>query len=329
MAYDYGFDELGNELIDIFAVTSPDFDKAEKLLNSGLNINALNKDRDENLLSEAIWNHTLSYRLQYLDDFPDGEIDDSLLGPTVYEIIQLFLSHGFDVNECDGRLGAQCLKRLVLASFDRYLIISTKILLDAGARNLPTSDDPDDDTPWDAVGAEGCFQDTCEGNYHVGNLFEAVYQIYQALEDGKPYEHIDSYECAIGKKILKVLASPNDKPSIFYPMDLPSFKNDNCFTSDLYFVYADGALRTTQYADFWVDTIPDDGELIDVSEFFEGIVGGVIKDFHLSGRSVKKDIQSYDQPISRIEMEDGHYIKFSINFGDVEDENRAAFFEIY
>lgn len=111
-------------------------------------------------------------------------------------------------------------------------------------------------------------------------------------------------------------------------MDLPTFKKETCFTSDLYFVYDSGVLRTTKYADFWVDAEPDESKLIDVSDFFEGVVGNIIKNFRFSHRCVRKESATYTQPITEIEMENGQCIKFSINFGDVESENRVAFFEL-
>lgn len=330
MAFDYGFGSLENELIELFDKTSPDFAKAEKLLLSGADINALGKESEENVLSKSLEEYLFCAKWNKLDDYRCTEEDDLTRGSTLCEIIRFFLAHGFDVNKENGCFGAQCLYTLVLSTFDRYMIEASKILFDAGAKNRTISDNADEDeTPWDFVASEGSFQDTCEGNHSLSNIYEALYQIYQAVDDGNPYNGIDSYECAVGKKIIKVLASPNnDKPSIFYSMNLPTFTKENCFTSDLYFIYDGGVLRTTRFADFWVDTILPEAELIDVSEIFPGIVGKTIKNFSFSNRCVRKETTTYTQPITEIETEDGQCIKFSINFGDVEDKDRAAFFEL-
>ena len=66
----------------------------------------------------------------------------------------------------------------------------------------------------------------------------------------------------------------------------------------------------------------------DVSECFPSIVGSEIKSFSFSNRAVHKESTTYTQPITKIEMESGECIRFSINFGDVEDKDRAAFFEL-
>ncbi len=329
MAFDYGFGDLENELVELFHKLPLDFDKAEELLTAGADINTLNSYGDGNILSEILMGYHSSCMYSTTGSYESEHIQDSAIGMGMCDTIRFFLSHAFDVNKYNGLLGAQCLYALVLSTFDRYMIEATKILFDSGAKNRTISYNADEDeTPWDFVGSEGSFQDTCEGNHALGNLYEALYQIYQAIDEEKPYNCIDSYECAIGKKILKVLALPSDKTSIFYSMNLPTFRKDNCFTSDLYFIYDGGALRTTQFADFWVDSVPDENKLVDVSNFFEGVVGKTIKNFTFSTRCVRKESTTYTQPITEIEMEDGRLIKFSINFGDVENENRAAFFEL-
>ena len=111
-------------------------------------------------------------------------------------------------------------------------------------------------------------------------------------------------------------------------MDLPEFKKDNCYTQTLYFVYDGGVLITTQYADFWTDTILPQAELVDVSEHFAGIVGHSIQRFTYDHKTVAKGTMYYGQPITTIEMDTGHKVRFSINFGEVKDEDRAAFLEL-
>lgn len=342
MAYDYGYGDLGNKLIELFRSGAPDFDAAEELIRQGADINAIGKDDDENILSEILsgywWSEhgdTISDTCDncdenYCDDCEHNRNLNPNLGPSMCAIIRFFLDHGFDVNKCDGCFGAQCLWALTLSTFDRYMIEATKILLDAGAKNRtvsPTSTDRDK-TPWSFIATEGSYQGTCEHAHATANIFEAVYQVYQAVEDGKPYNGIDSYEIAVGKKVLKVLAESNRADPTFFALDLPEFKKDNCYTQTLYFVYDGGVLISTQYADFWTDTILPTVDLIDVSDRFDGIVGHTIKGFTYDHRSVVKGTTHYGQPITTIEMDSGRKIRFSINFGEVKKEERAAFYDI-
>ena len=340
MAYDYG--ELEDKLISLLRNGAPDFDAAEALIQQGADINALGKNDDENILSEILFGYWQSKYSDTLSDACDDcigshcvdcEYNRNLnpnLGESMCAIIRFFLDHGFDVNKQDGCFGAQCLWELTLSTFDRYMIEATKLLLDAGAKNrtiTPTSTDPDE-TPWSFITTEGSYQGTCQHNHSTANIFEAVYQIYQAVEDGKPYSGIDSYEVAIGKKIIRVLAEGDDAESIFFTLNLPEFKRDNCYTKTLYFVYEGGVLISTQYADFWTDTILPDIALVDVSDHFPGIVGGTIKEFIYDHRSIRKETTNYGQPITTLVMESGSKVRFSINFGECKDEERAAFFEL-
>ena len=339
MAYDYGYGGLGNKLIELFRSGAPDFDAAEDLIRQGADINAIGKDDDENILSEILGGYWWSEHGDTIsDDCDENHCDDCEhnrnlnpnLGPSMCAIIRFFLDHGFDVNKCDGCFGAQCLWALTLSTFDRYMIEATKLLLDAGAKNRTVSpaSTNQDETPWSFIATEGSYQGTCEHDYSTANVFEAVYQVYQAVEDGRPYKGIDSYEMAVGKKVLKVLAESTGENPTFFAMNLPEFKKDNFYTQTLYFVYDGGVLISTQYADFWTDTLLPTVDLIDVSEYFDGIVGNTIKGFTYDHRSVVKGTTHYGQPITTIEMDSGRKVRFSINFGEVKKEERAAFYEL-
>lgn len=337
-----GYGELGNKLLELFRSGAPDFNAAEELIRQGADVNAVGDYDDENILSEILCGYWMSQHSNTISDICDDCDADQCysceymrnlnpnIGHSMCAIIRFFLDHGFDVNKCDGCFGAQCLSALTLSTFDRYVIDATKILLNAGAKNRTISPSSTDeyDTPRSSVLTEGSYQGVCTHDHALSNIFEAVYQIYQAVEDGKPYDGIDSYEMAIGKKVLKVLAESDGSNPTFFAKDLPNFKRDNCYTQTLYFVYDGGVLITTQYADFWTNTVLPSADLIDVSDHFDSIVGHVIKGFTYGHRSVEKGITHYGQPITTIEMDSGYKIRFSINFGDVEEEERAAYYEL-
>lgn len=342
MSYKYGYGELEDKLINLLRSGTPDFEAAEKLIQQGADVNAVGKYDDENILSEILSGYWQSaYKDIMFDECENCEGNDCdvcenkrnlnpNLGESMCAIIRFFIAHGFDVNKCDGCFGAQCLWALTLSTFDRYMIDATKLLFDAGAKNRsisPTSED-EYETPWSFISAEGSYQGICEHDHSQSNLYEAIYQIYQAIEDGRAYDGIDLYEQAVGKKIQKVLVEKEDEKDIFFSMNLTEFKKENCFTRNLYFVYDGGVLITTQYAEFWTDTILPDKELIDVTEYFEKIKGQEIKGFTFDNKVVEKDRTRYSQPITIIEMESGYKIRFSINFGEVKEDERAAFFEI-
>lgn len=339
--HEYG--KLENRMIDLFHDGAPDFAAAEQLIQQGADVNATSADdeEEENVLSAILEGYWIS---RDGGDTPDAcrdcEDDDCNkcehnldlnpnLGASMCAIIRFFLSHGFDVTRRDGRAGAECLEALTLSTFDRYIIEATKILLDAGAKNRSLSAGgsyDDGHTPQARIGQEGDYESTCRQNYALANIYEAAYQVYEAVEDGRPYSGIDSFELAIGKTIQKVMAR-GEEP-FFFAQDLPEFQKEKCFTSDLYFVYHGGALITTQYADVWTDTFLPDTGMVDISAHFEEVIGDKIAKISFGYNEIKEAAVSYTQPITIIEMESGRRIRFSVNFGEVSEENQAAYFEL-
>lgn len=96
------------------------------------------------------------------------------------------------------------------------MIEVTKLLFNAGARIISLTSANSDKTPWDFIATETSYQEACEHNFSAANIYEAVYQMYQAIEDGKPYSGIDLYEVSIGKKIQKVLTVGTQKSFAWY-----------------------------------------------------------------------------------------------------------------
>lgn len=333
--WEYGYGELGDKLLTLFRSGPPDFEAADRLLKLGADINAEgNGDEGENILSKILLGYP-EYRIDGQEYEPDGceepphcSDQNPDCGESMIKIIRYFLDNGFDVTKKNDKYGAWCLYAVVLSVFDAHIIEATKILFDAGAKNVQFGES-EYDTPSNSVAAEGAYQETCLGDYHLGYIYEAVYQIYEAINDGKPYSGIDSYECARGKVINQILAKKTeDDLPVFYDMEVTGFKHDNCFTETLYFIYDGGALITTKYAELWVDDYMPEAEMVDVSDCFPGIAGAAIESFSFSSRVINHNNSSCRQPIVTIKMDNGHQVIFTINFGEVEDKDRAAYFVI-
>ena len=217
MTNTFGYKPLSYELITLFRSGAPDFTAAEELIRRGADVNDQGDDKSSNVLSEILLYYHFSSSADqmqevcqncysYLRDKICKGCEHNLnpnLGESMVKVIQFFLDHGFNVDLNEGRHGAQCLHSLYLSCFDKYMIDATKMLLDAGAKNIPIEDDPYD-TPMCAIGEERGFQDS-EQNHYLSVIYNATYQIYVALQEGRPYSGIDSFEAAIGKKILGVI----------------------------------------------------------------------------------------------------------------------------
>ena len=328
---------LEDKLLRLFRSGAPDFALADTLVRLGADVNAVGTDDEENILSKILLGYWESQN-------SDCEIEDCEqdscegcpcninknpnLGESMLSVIRWFLDQGFDVTKKEQRYGAQCLYSLTLSTFDAHIITATKMLLDAGAKNISISTEDDTATPWNWIAAEGSCQDTIYHNHSLGNIYEAVYQIYQAIEDGRPFAGIDSYEKAVGKRIQRILAQKPENGPVFFDLDLPEFQHPNCFTRTLYFLYDGGVLITTQYADFWTDTILPVGETVDVSEAFPGIVGSVLQSFSFDHNEIAQGASHFEQPATTIEMDSGHKVTFSTNIGEVGPENRAAYYSL-
>lgn len=337
MGKTYGYTPQSYALITLFTSGAPDFKAAEKLIRQGADVNDQGDDKYENILSEILvgyWQSGIDWSKEecrtcetnYERCASCKHNINPHVGTSMVEIIKFFLDHNFDVTRNGGKHGAQCLSALALSSFGTEVIRATKMLLDAGARNIPVVDDEPGETPMDAIRDEASFQNTSEGNLYLGNIFEAVYQIYVALEEGRPYTGIDSFEAAINKKVIRVMAVGDKGTSIFTSVDLPTSKHKNCFYRNLYMMFDEGYLVCAKDASYWVDTAPIDKNLVDVSSFFSLIVGHTIRQVTFGKNQIRKGITYYGQPVTSFVFDHGMKLTFSINFGEVEREAYVSYF---
>ncbi len=274
----YGYQPLSYELTELFSSIPPDYAAAEELIRKGANINDYSSRLDENLLSDVLYDFCDKNRNLAEDEeiFSPPSARESEIGEALLQTIQFFLDHGFNLSRDNGRFGAMCLNALKFATSDRYLVKATKLLLDEGAQNVPPYAD-DNDRLLDIFDTEYSYQVCCENNRYTANIIEAIYMIYYALENGKPYTDIDCFEAAYGKEIKAVLAETTSDEPPFFECDFEHSHQANCYNCTLYFVYDDGCLIASEYSSFWVDRLPTDKPLIDVSERFQNIVGQKIK----------------------------------------------------
>lgn len=338
----YGYTPLSYELLHLFRSGIPDFEAAEKLIQQGADVNDQGDDTDENVLSEILggyWqsgiDHSREECQKCIKGFVGGARYDSCpscehflnpdVGASMIQIIKFFLDHGFDVTRNEGKHGAQCLRAVVLSSFDRGIIGATKMLLDAGAQNIPPTDYEPNDTPLRAMAIEGSYQEV-EGHDYLGNIYEAAYQIYDALEEGRSYAGIDSFEAAINKKILRVMAVGDNKDSIFTSINTPTSKHRNCFYHNLYMVFDGGYLICTKYGSYWVDTAQIGETIIDVSEFFLPIIGHEIRQVTFEHNALLNGRTYYGQPITSFCFDNGVKLTFSTNHGEVEKGHSCSYF---
>ncbi len=318
----YGYQKLSYELYDLFTSPAPDFEKAEDLIRRGADVNDQGDDKEENILSDILY-----------DFYPPEDENDQYeeFGNNLVKLIQFFLNHGYDVTRQDGLYGAQCLNALPLKAYNKYLLDAMKLILHAYGDNIPVWD-YSEGSPVDAMESERGYQ-YAESNYYLENILEAGCQIYNAIEAGHPFDGIQTFESAIGKKVLRILARTDKTDNIFHTVDRLESYHHNCFNCDLYFIFEKSHLVYYRYINCWVDTYLPDKSLTDVSNLFPDIIGHTIQDISFGGNSVRKmrstnmlPFTSYHQPIISIHFDNTVKINFTSNHGEVPDGETSTYY---
>lgn len=315
----YGYKPLSWELIELLRNGEPDFEKAEQLISQGADVNDQGDDKEENVLSSLIqdyyqsrWGNPEQKVCSDCEDDGCESCEHNLnpnMGESLLKIIKFFIDHGFDVNRQDGNYGRQCLNALVF-TYDKCIIEATKMIFSAYGKN-PIKWIKDEDSPVMWFSHEGDSLDMVHADHYLGNIYEATCSIFDAVEDGHPFMDIDSFEAAVGKKIIKVMAETETK-DIFFPIK----EHDNCFSCWLYFMYEGGYLLYTAYSNCWVNTYLSEEKLVDVSECFLPIINHTIK-----------DITFGSTPETTFHFDNNVKLNIALYRGDEEHNYRYFYFE--
>ncbi len=67
-------------------------------------------------------------------------------------------------------------------------------------------------------------------------------------------------------------------------------------------------------------------ETIDVSVYFPGVTGTVVKRFLFGHNEIETVSASYGQPVVKMEMDNGTVVTITTNFGEANDEEWAAYY---
>ena len=262
---------------------------------------------DINVIDEDAWEETyLSSCIENIDVYHSGEI--------LVDMIRHFLAQGYDVGANEGKNGGLCLSQLCWSSYDRYIIDAAKVLLSAGAPiNYPSKDDePDEPTgvmgsiDWKISGAW-----VVDKDYSWANILETYYQIVKAVENGQPYERINTYHGCVGKRLerLEFLGKGN-----LYCDGNNLIK----FNDSLVFWFDSLPLVASKYIDFVVNpyTVQEKKESIsDADNCFSSLLGACLQ-----------NIIYLNQSTCYMQFDNGQRLLFtSIDLGDKE---RTGFAEI-
>lgn len=298
----------------------PDFNRMEQFLKDGANVNAVESDGEENLLSQIILDHGRD-----TEDGDNGEQD------SLQEVVRFFLDHGFNPGADDGRAGAKCLVNMCWSACMSSKIPVVRMLLDAGFQDIPEDEDSnesDERLPSDAIATKASYLHTCEHDFVSANIFEAMWQMIEAKKESRHYHGIDRFETAYGRTLLKVWVSKPKSGEPFFDLDRPRSKHRNCFKDNLFFQVDGGYLYLLNGAYMIFNTEPPQEELTDATERFAFLVGYKIRHIRLSRNEIRKGSTIYGQTITEFCFENDMVLRTQDNFGEEPTEETVTYYSI-
>ena len=323
----HGFKPLSYELIKLFRSGAPDFAKAEELIRQGADVNDQGKSKSENVLSEILigyWESgTADNSLEVCYDCEESSIPCTECkhflnpnpGEAMIKIIKFFLEHGFDVNKSYGKFGKQCINALICSTFDTYSVEAMKIIYRAYGNTKPQwFNDDSDRSVIDTMEKECNYYDVAGDDYSLAQIYEAMCQIYYAIEGDIPYAGISSFEAAIGKKIIRVMAEKRDVKEVIFSVSQMDVTYNNCFDDNLYFIFDGGYLTFSCTPLCWVDNNLPDSTLIDVSEKFAPIINSTIQEIICK------------RPNISLMFDNNEKLNITDNYWKVHDKNYHTYF---
>ena len=129
------------------------------------------------------------------------ESDSYKRGEILVELTRLFLKYGYDVHANDDFNGAICLHNLCWASYDKYVLHTAELLLNAGA-NTHIKIEDDDDGILNSISWKFGYWNN--GEYDSANMFEAYYQMIQTEQSGEEYRGIRDVSDCLDMTVTKV-----------------------------------------------------------------------------------------------------------------------------
>lgn len=280
------YHELESQLFNCLNQSEPDFIRAKELLAAGADINAaaLN-DPDADLLSTLLLNYWECGDTLCIEGKTPEEIlheeellfeQDDVLEMHFLQLITFFLSNGFDVKKNGGLWGFNSLRILPAANFIEVIIESAKLLLKAGASNLP---DREDDVLAAIRAEQNQFVEI--GDFYSCNLLETYAQMIQAPAETEAFYSLDSFEKMIDRTITAIHVETSPE----YPVPISYDQDEDCgaFFTRMHIVCNGGSLIINSHAAAWTDCMDTCEGMIDVTSHFPELAGKQISDIYSDG----------------------------------------------
>ncbi len=304
--------KLKDEFFKALQAQVPDFEKAQKLLERGLDINAAD-NYGESIINNCLLMHS-SFPLE-CDTCEEGECRtcEGKKKSKIIPIIEFFIKNGWDSQ----RYGLDCVASLVHTTHDVQMFEAAKRILECPMSN----NEHDYEEALESIGTEESFQRCCEECHEQENLYYAMYELVEAKMEGRPFKGIYPYYGVLGKKIDKIVYF-SDK------FDFNETNRGTEFNNDFGFLCGEELFVVRSCVNILMmnNRIYEKPQIDASSVFGDGVIGASVVDVSFEHVKKNREKSCYGQPIIILKLDSGKEIRFTHNFGELPDNEIQARF---
>ena len=228
------------------------------------------------------------------------------------EIVKVAIENGWDTE----KQGLKAIEALVFSTATKEAFYAEKLILENGVKGT----EEEFNKTLETIGTEESYQRCCEHNREGENLYYVMYEVLDAVKQGKSITGIDHYSNALGMTVEKI---------VYFDKENTLRKTDKGteYTGDIGFVNGDKVLFVTTHVNvLFKNDLLKEAEYIQKNDLFEiPIVGTKIQSIEFSNRTITKKNTEYNQPIIILNFDNGYRIKFTHNFGEIAEHHIPRF----
>ena len=296
-----GFSALEKAFISACKKIPLNYDEINGLIEQGVNVNETDEYGDS--VAEDIFHF-----------YPDVPNDGAGVSP-IEEVADILIKAGLDTE----KYALRCIEALIFSSDAKHSFYAMRRILSS---KCPSNQEAYEEA-LEGTGTEESFQRCCEHNHEYENIYYAMCEMIWAKQQGLEHEKTDLYYSAIGMCVEKIVYFKDT-------VDTATEGEKTAFYADIGFVSGDRVLVLCHsinilFSDYRTNEQPQ----VDANDIFGAtIVGKTIVDIYFDHKDIKKGKTNYGQPTINIKFDDGTIIKFTHNFGEVDDKLVTHTFEV-
>ncbi len=288
-------DILNKKLIE--ACDSYNLVEIQKLVNSGANPNLLDN------YGNSIFKYAF---ISAFDCVKTGQESKYLLEEKIFyqlkETVNTLVKHGWEIK----KYGLNVMHQFIYMSNEKLAFDLIKFFLSFDLGN----DKTEYESLLESIGTEESYQRCCEKNHDSENIFYTMYEIVNAKMENLPYESIELYYDAVGKKIDNILYF--GKEGIVF-----SESGATEYREDIGFVCGEKILVIRECVNIlFINDIINEEYVETPNLFGDNIIGSKIVNVSFEHKEIVDGRTHYGQPTIVLSLDSGKKLKFTHNFGE-------------